>query len=124
MAKWVVSKDEENYCGHFLSRETAILGGPETLGIYPGREFWVGEAVPAALPDLAELLEGALESWAGDEAPDGLGDDFPAVTPEARDELSALLDAWADKHGVKPSWFLVEGEERHVAPGVPESAGQ
>lgn len=127
---WCVTKDNESWGNGpcYPSKEEAIREGPVWLGLKPGTPFYVGQLAAAGGGLDASDVVGLLDDIGrGDGRPDD-GDGFvegdelvgaaEALGEEAVQELQVLLDAWAKKHDVRPRWFTIENEERHVVPAA------
>lgn len=114
--KWFVSTDEDEYRGAgWDSREEAVAAAPVEFGLSPGSTFWTGQGVrPADRVSGGDFLE-MLDAHAMDEGVEG--NDGYNVTPEARDELAAFIAEWEKKHDVRPLWFDIVDEEKHIVPG-------
>lgn len=59
--------------------------------------------VDRIVDDMGEVAYDECGEWAEDYLDD--------VTEDQKNELEALICQWADKHGLKPTWFMIENIE-------------
>lgn len=111
--RWFYSLDEEHYEGDFATREEAIAEGREA---YPGDTIYVGKGTPPIQPEAAWDADDWLDCVSNlDDYCLDCADDWNRATKEQRDELEALvrpiLAAWLDRHGLRPTFVLINKPE-------------
>lgn len=123
---WLASTDEEWWSSHeeYGSREEAIAGGPEALGLDPGDSYWVGiKGIPRpAEIDAGDVIEQmALDMSDSEEGGGDAGEDWLAhVTKEEKDQLEESLNVvwrkWLKDNELLPEWFVIHNVTKHEVP--------
>ena len=113
--KWLVSADEErwSYAEEFNSREEAIAGAADVLGMDAGDTFYVGRIRTPVYekPDAEDIIERVRDQmYDSEEAMEDcswLEDVDHKQEAELQAAINQVWDAWIKKHGFEPDWFMM-----------------
>lgn len=122
--KWTASTDEEYWTDieEWDSKDDAIEAAPDYLELDPGETFYVGQkrAPVIHIPAAADIIDHILDHE--DFGVECAEDSF-MCTKEQRDELTADLKKtftdWMNRHGLTPSFFLIQNATKHICPANP-----
>jgi len=107
--QWAISEDGERFDGSYATREEAIAEAEE-YARYVGQKE--SPAPPETFIDADLVIEHVLcqDEYCHDFAEDTLSA-TKAQLDELTGDLRAVFGAWIDKHGLRPTFFLIRNPE-------------
>ena len=109
----------ENYYGQFATREAAIEAARAEVGSGQSR-FWTGRNRAPEINLYCLSAETVIEDIVNQEDFQiDAADNWPNATKEQQDELTGMLQRtfrdWMARHGLAPTYWLVEDVQEHSA---------